>query len=381
MIISPSMRFRLQGTLVHLARMPSPSSNSKSVASFDPNATIGALQIGVLVSYFLFGLTTAQVYAYYGRFPKDPSRMKWLVAGVWLCELAHATCIGHALYVMTIIEYGQPQLLAELPRSLGISALFNGIIAFCGVFSFHLINPGPKTATSVQGFFSFRIYRLSKSLYIPCFTWMLSFLFLSATAVVFSVGLPKIPFTTYEAEWSWLFYTMWGIAAGNDSAIALTLVFWLYPRRDKSHQITVAMIDKLIAWTIETGVLTSAAAILNLACFATMKDNFIWIAWYVVTARLYSNSFLARRAKESDAALDADFVDSLNSRTTLRTINGLSTSVPYPVYPVSFRSYQRRAFPLTTTSRAVLGWKPRWWKFPFPSACLRPPPRCRKTNF
>ncbi|KAJ7303011.1 hypothetical protein DFH08DRAFT_58725 [Mycena albidolilacea] len=166
-----------------------------------------------------------------------------------------------------------------------------------------------------QGFFSFRIYRLSKRIYIPLLTWSLSFLFLGGTAVVFVQGLQALPFAAFEKQWGWLLNSIWAVAAANDLIIALALVFWLAQGRDESDRIT-PVVDKLIAWTIETGVLTSAAAILNLVCFVTMKNNYIWIAWYFVTARLYSNSFLA----------------SLNSRVVLRTMNENSDS-RYPTRP------------------------------------------------
>jgi hypothetical protein len=71
-----------------------------STVSFDVNTTIGAhiydassprtlthrlpcfagvLQIGVLISYALFGVTTTQTYIYYSRFPDDSLKLKALV--------------------------------------------------------------------------------------------------------------------------------------------------------------------------------------------------------------------------------------------------------------------------------------------------------------
>ncbi|KAJ7839532.1 hypothetical protein B0H14DRAFT_2786832 [Mycena olivaceomarginata] len=47
--------------------------------SFNPHPTIGACEIGVLISYALFGVTTVQTYIYYGRFPNDDSKLKALV--------------------------------------------------------------------------------------------------------------------------------------------------------------------------------------------------------------------------------------------------------------------------------------------------------------
>ncbi|KAJ6465178.1 hypothetical protein C8R47DRAFT_49953 [Mycena vitilis] len=286
-----------------------PTHSFSSPPSFDADGTLGALLVGVLFSYVLFGVTTTQTYIYSGRFPNDSRKVKILVAVVWLCELGHVVCIGHTLYVLVISDIGHPERLSIIPQSLEASTLFNAVVSTC-----------------VQGFLSFRIYRLWKRLCIPLLTWTLSFLFMGATVVVFVVGLQSLPFAQFEARWGWLLDSLWAVAAANDLIIALTLVFWLYRGRADADQIT-AVVDKLIAWTIETGAITSTAAILNLVCFVTMKQNFIWIAWYVVTARLYSNSFLA----------------SLNSRTTLRTMQTTlrtmdkvsSTSPPFPLYSSS----------------------------------------------
>jgi len=266
--------------------------------SFNPDSTLGALLVGVLISYVLFGVTTTQTYLYSGRFPNDSRKIKLLVAGVWFLELGHVICIGHTLYIMVVTNFGHPERITAIPQSLAASTLLNALLAMC-----------------VQGFLSFRIYRLWKRLYIPLLTWTLSFLFLGATAAIFVVGLQSIPYPLFETQWGWLLNTLWAVAASNDVIIAGTLVFWLLRKRDDSEQMT-PVIDKVIGWTIETGVITSAAAILNLVCFVTMKNNFIWIAWYVVTARLYSNSFLA----------------SLNSRGTLRTLTQVSISKPYPLF-------------------------------------------------
>jgi len=43
------------------------------------NGTLGALEIGVLISLFLFGIVTVQTSVYYDRFPKDPWHVKFLV--------------------------------------------------------------------------------------------------------------------------------------------------------------------------------------------------------------------------------------------------------------------------------------------------------------
>jgi hypothetical protein len=47
--------------------------------AFNPHATIGALEIGVLLSSFLFGIVTVQTFMYFKKFPNDTWMLKLLV--------------------------------------------------------------------------------------------------------------------------------------------------------------------------------------------------------------------------------------------------------------------------------------------------------------
>ncbi|KAJ7909645.1 hypothetical protein B0H13DRAFT_2316578 [Mycena leptocephala] len=152
------------------------------------DTTLGAYQIGVLVSYALFGVTTTQTYIYYSRFPDDSPKLKTLVAFVWVCEASHALCIGHALYIYTISDYGHPEDLAgAAPRSLSVGCFLDAVIAVC-----------------VQGFFSFRIYAFTKKLYMPCIIWALSFLRLVGSTVISITALWMTSMESYFVEWGWL---------------------------------------------------------------------------------------------------------------------------------------------------------------------------------
>ncbi|KAJ7739984.1 hypothetical protein DFH07DRAFT_70894 [Mycena maculata] len=244
------------------------------MTSFDPSITLGAYELGVLASYALLGVTTTQTYIYYGRFPHDPLRIKYLVAVIWLCEMAHAVCIGHTLYEMTVSNYEHPERLFLIPRTLAAAVLFSGII---GAF--------------VQIFFSSRIYGISKSLYIPCLSWSLSFLRLLGSIIVCVYGFTMETIPAFETQWAWLLNSLWSVASANDLIIAVTLVYWLHRQRSVADKRTVALVDKLVAWTIETGVVTSAAGLVTLICFATMHENFIWLGCFVVAARLYPSIF------------------------------------------------------------------------------------------
>ncbi|KAJ7041969.1 hypothetical protein C8F04DRAFT_1390831 [Mycena alexandri] len=258
------------------------------MSSLVSNSDLGALEIGALLSYWLFGVTTTQAYTYYGRFPNDPRKLKFLVALVCFLELGHGICTGITVYQFLISDYTRPELLVYVSDAMLAAILITTVIALC-----------------VQGFFSFRIYNLSRSPYIPLFTLFLS---LSRTAVslyaVIRLGLQNATFADFE-QLSSILYANWAASTVNDLTTAATLAYWLHRQRANVHTRTVALVDKIIKWTLETGVILSTATTLTLILFATMPRNFIWIAMYIVQAKLYSNSFLA----------------SLNSRKALNAMN------------------------------------------------------------
>ncbi|KAF8139451.1 hypothetical protein K438DRAFT_1785681 [Mycena galopus ATCC 62051] len=241
----------------------------ESTVSINLNTTIGAYEIGVLASYILFGAATAQTYIYYSRFPADSPKLKALVAAVWVCELVFTICIGYALYLYTIAGDGHPEVIFDSSTSIDLAVLLDGLIAAC-----------------VQGFYSFRIYTLSTGrLYIPTLIWTLTFIRLLACFILFVEGLKAPSMAAYKAQWQWLVTVLSSVSAANDWTITGTLCFILHNRRSHAGK--------------------SVSALATVACSVTMKGNFIFFGFYMLEARLFSNSLLA----------------SLNSREALRALN------------------------------------------------------------
>ncbi|KAF7350343.1 hypothetical protein MVEN_01339000 [Mycena venus] len=279
-------------------------------ASVNLNSTLGVLQIGVLATYVLFGVVTAQAYIYYSRFPDDSPKLKALVAFIWVCEVAGTLCLGHTIYTYTISDYMRPEVLSQTLPSLAVATFFESIVEAC-----------------VQGFFAYRIYAFAKTIYIPILIWIMTLLQLLGCTVTFVKALHMIALARFEADLRWLLLSMWSLISANDLLITVSLVTVLITRRTYAQKRTLTLVNKLVVWTIETGMLTSLMAILILVCvclsvllvsadlnvphflkFMAMKDNLIWLALTAIESKMYSNSFLA----------------SLNSRTTLRALNEVS---------------------------------------------------------
>ncbi|CAA7263560.1 unnamed protein product [Cyclocybe aegerita] len=260
----------------------------------DLTDSVGALQIGSLFSIFLFGIVTLQAYIYYTTFRQDRWGYKTLVGAVWLLEIGHTIAVSYEVYRATITLYGKPQLLLTFP------ALSSGI-AIAGAIT-----------TLVQCFFALRLFRVLPKPYAYIGIFCMS---LSSIRFVGSVYLSYRAVTSksvqdYRENNSWLVTTLLSTGASIDVIIAVSMLYYLSKKRSQAFERIATVIDRLIAYTVRTGLLTSVAAVVLLICYQAMPNNLVWLALYTSLAKLYSNSLLA----------------SLNSRQELREAS--STSMP-----------------------------------------------------
>ncbi|KAJ7050329.1 hypothetical protein C8F01DRAFT_1264212 [Mycena amicta] len=305
--------------------MSAPSLPPPQLPPFDAGPTIGALLVGTLCSYILYGITNTQLYLYFGRFPDDKIGLKLLVCVVWLFETAHVVCIGHVMYTYAVLEYGNPfSLLGKVPVSLAVSIVLGAIIT-----------------AFVQGFFAFRIWTLAPNYavrLIPILIWISAFVYLLASFADTSLAIKAVNIPTFIQQYSWLLLGPWIINLVNDNTITVSLVVLLLMSRKRGIDKTTALVDKLIKWTIETGMITSIFSILNLAFYQKERGNFIWVGIQIVKARLFANSLLA----------------SLNSRQVLRELNAKDTRVTSGgAYPTS-RGGTGAGFNATDTTGTAL---------------------------
>ncbi|KAF7290418.1 hypothetical protein HMN09_01299900 [Mycena chlorophos] len=272
---------------------------SAALEAFNPNPTLGALLIGVLGGCVLYGVSTMQVYMYYQRFPDDHRIMKFFVMFIWIAEGTHVGAIANTLYTLCIIDYGHPERLLERPPRE------EPLVAPTQVRAAHL--------PAVQLFFSYRILILSRSRIIPYLMTVISLIRFALGTSLFAVGLNVTSVTEFGTKWQWLGIAMWGLSAVEDMTITSTLVYLLMIQRKNVHRSTTAFLDKIIMWSIETGLLTSSFSLTTVILYHTMPNNYIWVAFSTLEARMFANSLYA----------------SLNSRATLRDMQGTSRNLNF----------------------------------------------------
>ncbi|KAJ7447637.1 hypothetical protein FB451DRAFT_1535773 [Mycena latifolia] len=291
-----------------------PEDLSPSLAS-----TLGALEIGVILAIFLFGVLTGQVYVYFSGYPGDPWGFKFIVTLVWILDLGHTIAICRLMYTITVTGYGQPELLSIPPKSLDISILLSGSI-------------GPLE----QGWFTYRLYKFTKTLFLPLICVVLSLARLGGSTALFVISLHGGTVQEYNARQMWLIEAVVIVGALVDVILVVALCFYLNFWRTGGFRRMSKLVHALMTGAIETGAITTAGALGLLITFLTMKDNLVYTAFFVIMAKLYSNSLLfSLNARDRLARISAEgrgistpSMRYLSSRTSLEPRTPLSPLSP-----------------------------------------------------
>ncbi|KAE9396962.1 FAD/NAD(P)-binding domain-containing protein [Gymnopus androsaceus JB14] len=178
---------------------------------------------------------------------------------------------------------------------------------------------------SVQAYYFHRIGQLSSKTWLSLLGWFV-------TTVSFGVGL----FTNYQSfileavqwqlEWGWLVKVSFAGIATVDIFITGLLCYYL--KRASAPAIKVPLmtssaelVNRLIIWTVETGMLTSITSIAVLICFQMMDSNWIWYGLYLPMGKLYSNSLLASLNARASRRKMLGMVQMLSDAGSLATAN------------------------------------------------------------
>ncbi|KAF9043375.1 hypothetical protein BJ165DRAFT_239503 [Panaeolus papilionaceus] len=279
---------------------------ASGLVHIDLSDTIGILEIGSLFSVFLFGIVTLQAHFYYTTYRDDGWREKALVGALWLMELGHTVGVAFEVYRATITLYGRPHLLITFPALSSVMAL-GGAITF-----------------AVQTFFALRVSRLIAKPYgyIGFLCIGVSFLRFIGSVVLAVAAATSVSIAIYRVKWKWLIVTLLSSATAVDLIIAISMLYYLRTARSRALSRTTHLIDKLIGYTLRSGLLTSVSAVVLLICFLSKPLTMSWLAVYTFLAKLYSNSLLSvlngREELRNDGSHSASAI-SIEMKTTTET--------------------------------------------------------------
>ncbi|KIJ45901.1 hypothetical protein M422DRAFT_29553 [Sphaerobolus stellatus SS14] len=293
--------------------------------------TVGSLLIGTFVTTFLFGIVFLQFYIFCRSSSNDPLWLRVMVTWVCLLEAAHTLTSWTEVYRLTVTFYGQP--LAIERNNVSISLLF----AFSGLIG-----------STVQAYYGYRILIVSKSWIIPTIIWFGGIIRIAfaGTLAIFPFHSPTISYFT--SHYVSLLLVPLAIQVFMDLLNAGALSYYLRQGRVATFK-SRKIIDMLILYTIETGLVTSLFAIITFGVTFRQRNNYIQLGFYTIYPKLFSISLLTSLNIREDlrkiettgtsllfeSAINRDYhPDSeATSSTVLSAVK--DRSMPYPVNPGS----------------------------------------------
>lgn len=267
--------------------------------------TFGAFLIGVVVSATLYGVTCMQTWYYMSRYFSDPWYIKLLVSAIFLSDSVHQALITHTVYTYLVTDFGNVGDIEKLVWSLSVEVLFNGFTGFM-----------------VQSFLTMRIYQLSNKNMIATASVLSLVIAEFVTVIIYVAKAVQLTTFTQVPQIKALSMSVNAVAAAGDLLITVFLCTFLQRSRTGFHQ-SDTLINKLVLFSISTGLLTSVCAVMSLISITVWPDTFIYVAFYFCLGRLYCNSLLATlNARKGIRHDSCDNHMSLSLHGARRPLNG-----------------------------------------------------------
>ncbi|KXN85906.1 hypothetical protein AN958_10748 [Leucoagaricus sp. SymC.cos] len=220
--------------------------------------TFGAVEIGTIVAVYLFGMITVQSEFYFREFREDKLGLKCAVAVIWFLELGHTIGFTVETYRSSIVYASHPQDYSSF-KGIGVALLLGGIITML-----------------VQCFFSLRTWRLLPNPYrfIGLLCIIASVARCGFSTWLASIALSAQSVATYLNNQKWLITMLLSFGAALDVVVTFAMMYFFLTKRKSALQTTSRMIDRLIGFTVRTGLLTSLTAIGSLIAVCVFSRVF-----------------------------------------------------------------------------------------------------------
>ncbi|KAJ7234912.1 hypothetical protein C8J57DRAFT_1531188 [Mycena rebaudengoi] len=194
--------------------------------------TYGMLYTAVVLSAALYGVGIVQFWLYIRKYhAKDPLLLKLLVILILLCDTAQQILLSYGIYQYLVTSMRNRLILQSLENTFMVELFFSVAIA-----------------NLVQQFYCWRIYKIGNS-------------------VLLAGAVSMLGLTTFEIR-------------------------DYYEHLLGGYKKTTDMINRLMVFTFNTGLPTSICALLVTICVAALPETFLYMFFFLLLGRLYTNSIL-----------------------------------------------------------------------------------------
>ncbi|KAJ7578001.1 hypothetical protein C8J56DRAFT_869428 [Mycena floridula] len=253
---------------------------STESSGIDLSTAFGPVYWGFIVSLFLGGMTVVQAYMY---FPTSNDRpfVKATAATMLIFDLISSALVAQSIYYYLLPHFGSLLPLNSVTPELSAECLLSTAITLISQLYF--------------------VYQLYIVRHLGTRSWiLLSVIFASAIfAFAGGIGCVSAMYIFHHGVLSnrnRTFAIFFGVAKGfgsfADCLATIAMCLFLKSSKTGMHQ-TNRIINILVRYVIERGVLVTLIQTLLLITFYAMPSSLVWFAFHVNVTKLYANTFFA----------------------------------------------------------------------------------------
>jgi len=237
--------------------------------------TIGALVFGWGISNIVFGMLCIQVWRYYQRYPNDHWSYKVLVFALWALEALHQAFIGHTTWYYVVENFGdifvylKPPIWSLCAQTV-LGSLVGSIVKIC---------------------FAMRVWKFSRGNYLVTGLIIGMVIAQFATAIFYTIKTFQLQ-VDQAGQIRYIGSVALSLGMVTDVFTAASLSYFLHKMRTGFKR-SDTLINRLIIYSVNTGMLTSVFSAAVLATYNIMPTNFVYISLYFILCKLFANSCVA----------------------------------------------------------------------------------------
>ncbi|KAI0357947.1 hypothetical protein OH77DRAFT_1519237 [Trametes cingulata] len=237
--------------------------------------TFGAVLLGTFLGLILYGLTLHQSYRYFRLYPADSRILKSLVAVVILLETVTSIFSMHVCYYYLTSNYFNPTALLHGIWSINLFPIASGVVM-----------------VTTQSFFARRVWLVGPH-YRPVVV-LAGVLCIAELGFFFAATSEAFIIPTFEGfrKVTWLVSTGSTMAVTADVLLTIALIIVLHRSRTGLRR-TDSMIDVMITYSVNTGLLTGIFNLLSLLFAFIRPGDLIYIGFGIPGVKLYATTLLA----------------------------------------------------------------------------------------
>jgi hypothetical protein len=181
------------------------------------------------------------------------------------------------LYNLTVSHMGDVNHVSFLPWTFDVSLALSGIIG-----------------GTTQAFFTYRVYRISRQMWLACPAWIASVGRAVISVVLTVVSIQGGTLAQLRAKYDVVVYIALVVSVSVDIWNSAALCYYL--KSKKTDQTTSGVVNSIVLWSIETGLATTVAAVLVLVCWSAMPNNGLWLCFFFIYSKRKTPSLLLFRS-------------------------------------------------------------------------------------